>query len=179
MQIFKTSQNIAIYQRLFILRTKSVSPNLCNIQFTCRTIPWWWINTPSTACCLPQLVQNDLANQEPMVTYLNEAVAELIEQGSGPSSSWREKQGEMNELYEAVCIMARDKQNRLQDTLKEVSHTQSFSLAHHSMLATCLWLEYCRAWFLELSFSRISESSTSYIFKKQVKTFLFKRAFSI
>ena len=56
-----------------------------------------------------------------MVTYLNEAVAELIEQGSGPSSSWREKQGEMNELYEAVCIMARDKQNRLQDTLKEVS----------------------------------------------------------
>ena len=29
-------------------------------------------------------------------------------------------------------------------------------LAHHSMLATCLWLEYCRAWFSELSFSRIS-----------------------
>lgn len=67
-----------------------------------------------------QLVQNDLANQEPMVTYLNEAVAELVERSPGPSSSWREKQAEMNESYESVCIMARDKQNRLQDTLKEV-----------------------------------------------------------
>ena len=37
-------------------------------------------------------------------------------------------------------------------------------LAHHSMLATCLWLEYCRAWFSELSFSRINESTTGYTF---------------
>ena len=68
-----------------------------------------------------------------MVRYLNEAVAELIEQGSGPSTSWREKQGEMNELYEAVCIMARDKQNRLQDTLKEVS----VLLIHSEFIPLC------------------------------------------
>ena len=37
-------------------------------------------------------------------------------------------------------------------------------LAHHSMLATCFWLEYCQALFSELSFSIISEYTTDYIF---------------
>ena len=67
-----------------------------------------------------QLVQNDLASQEPVIKFLNEAVAELIERSPTARSSWREKQGEMNELYDTVCIMSRDKHNRLQDTLKEV-----------------------------------------------------------
>ena len=31
------------------------------------------------------------------------------------------------------------------------------------MLATFLWLEYCQAWFSELSFSRISESTTAVV----------------
>ena len=44
-------------------------------------------------------------------------------------------------------------------------------LAHQSMLATCLWLEYCRAWFSELSFSRISESTTGYTFTPCVGSF--------
>ena len=35
-------------------------------------------------------------------------------------------------------------------------------LAHHCMLARCLWLEYCRAWFSELPFYRTSESTTGY-----------------
>ena len=35
---------------------------------------------------------------------------------------------------------------------------------HHSMLVTWMWQEYYRAWFLELSFSRISESTTGYKF---------------
>ena len=35
-------------------------------------------------------------------------------------------------------------------------------LAHHSMLATCVWQEYCRAWVSELSFARVSESTTGY-----------------
>ena len=42
--------------------------------------------------------------------------------------------------------------------------------AHHSMLATCLCLEYCRAWFSELS-SRISESTTGYTFTPCVGSF--------
>ena len=44
-------------------------------------------------------------------------------------------------------------------------------LAHHCMLATCLLLEYCRAWFSELSFSRISESTTGYTFTPCVGSF--------
>ena len=32
---------------------------------------------------------------------------------------------------------------------------------HHSMLATCLWLKYCRA-LLQLAFSRVNESTTGY-----------------
>ena len=37
-------------------------------------------------------------------------------------------------------------------------------LVRHSILATCLWLEYCQACFSELSLSRISESTTGYTF---------------
>ena len=44
-------------------------------------------------------------------------------------------------------------------------------LAHHSMLASRLWLEYCRAWFSELSFSRISQSTTGYTFTPCVGSF--------
>jgi len=44
-------------------------------------------------------------------------------------------------------------------------------LAHHSILATCLWLEYCRVRFLELSFFRIVESTTSYTFIQCVRSY--------
>ena len=39
------------------------------------------------------------------------------------------------------------------------------------MLATCLWLEYCQAWFSEFSFFRISESTAGYTFIPCVGSF--------
>ena len=44
-------------------------------------------------------------------------------------------------------------------------------LTHLSLLATCLWLEYCRAWYSQLSASRFSKSTTGYTFTPCVGSF--------
>lgn len=53
---------------------------------------------------------------------LNHAVDKLVERSGNKSknSPLREKQVEMNDSYKTVQILARDRQNELQDTLKEV-----------------------------------------------------------
>ena len=66
------------------------------------------------------MLQRDLKNQEGTVQKLNQAVDSHMTRTGKKSGPMIDKQQEMNELYHTVQILARDRQNELQDTLKEV-----------------------------------------------------------
>ncbi len=68
-----------------------------------------------------KLIIKDLKYQEPTIKKLNKAVDEMIERAGPQSSPLAAKQEEMNEQIKTVQIYARDKQNQLQDLLKEVN----------------------------------------------------------
>ena len=67
-----------------------------------------------------QMMQRDMVNAEPTVKKLNLAVAKLVDRAGKQGSPLKDKMEELNETYHSVKIMARDKQNDLQDRLKEV-----------------------------------------------------------
>ena len=61
-----------------------------------------------------------MKNQEPTIKKLNETVTSMAERSGGKAAGLSAKKEEMNELFRNVQISARDRQNQLQDILKEV-----------------------------------------------------------
>lgn len=66
------------------------------------------------------MVQKDLANQEPVIRKLCKAIDKVAERTGNKASPLVDKKEEMLDMYRAVQVMARDKQNQLHDILKEV-----------------------------------------------------------
>lgn len=66
------------------------------------------------------MVNNDLTNQEAVVKALNSSLSETLVDGS-KNSPLLEKQSEMNELWNSVNSSLKDKRNKLQQKLTQVS----------------------------------------------------------
>ena len=66
------------------------------------------------------MTQKDLQIQDRRIQKLNRAVDTMVERSGGRSSPLHEKQQEMNEMFKTVHVLAWDKHNQLQETLKEV-----------------------------------------------------------
>lgn len=70
----------------------------------------------------PQLIQDDLKNQSSNVSKLNKTVSNLTSTTQEESnSSLQDKTLAMNKLLREVQVSARDHENKLQETLREVS----------------------------------------------------------
>ncbi|XP_067934591.1 microtubule-actin cross-linking factor 1, isoforms 6/7-like isoform X2 [Watersipora subatra] len=68
-----------------------------------------------------KMVQDDLDNQEAVVTALNSSLAEMRAEGSGAKHSpLLDKQSEMNDLWKSVNSSLREKRNNLQEKLTGV-----------------------------------------------------------
>ena len=69
-----------------------------------------------------QLIQDDLKNQSSNVSKLNKTVSNLTSTSEDDSnSSLQDKTLMMNKLLREVQVSARDHENKLQETLREVS----------------------------------------------------------
>ena len=68
------------------------------------------------------MTQKDLQVQDRCIKKLNHAVDAMVErsESTGRATPLSDKKEEMNEMYRTVHVLARDKQNQLQETLKEV-----------------------------------------------------------
>jgi hypothetical protein len=66
------------------------------------------------------MLLKDLQNQEPVIKKLCAAIDKMAKRSGKASSPLVEKKAEMLDMYRAVMVQGRDKQNELQDILKEV-----------------------------------------------------------
>ena len=71
------------------------------------------------------LLQN-VDNQKPTIDKLNERINKTVKQSNQGSSPLLAKLEEMNETYELVHCLGRQKKNGLLDCLREVSLTPKF-----------------------------------------------------
>ncbi|XP_067685972.1 microtubule-actin cross-linking factor 1, isoforms 6/7-like isoform X1 [Haliotis asinina] len=67
-----------------------------------------------------QLLQADLRNQEKTCRKLNKAVQEIVARTDGGDTALTHKCDDMNELLRATQANAKDKENKLQETLRQV-----------------------------------------------------------
>ena len=71
-------------------------------------------------------MQTDLRNTEKAVKKLNKAVDDLLAQDGDTDSPLIDKQHEMNHLLRETQATACEKENRLQDAMRQVFHYSSY-----------------------------------------------------